>query len=61
MRSRQTLSLLRETIRAEALKCRYCGSLVSGTGPLTQTWYRVPEGKMVAGVCAGSRSSSASR
>ena len=42
-----------ETIRAEALKCRYCGSLVSGTSPLTQTWYRVPEGKMVAGVCAG--------
>ena len=42
-----------ETIRAEALKCRYCGSLVSGTSALTQTWYRVPEGKMLAGVCAG--------
>ena len=42
-----------ETIRTEALKCRYCGSLVGGTSPLTQTWYRVPENKMLAGVCAG--------
>jgi phage shock protein PspC (stress-responsive transcriptional regulator) len=42
-----------ETIRAEALKCRYCGSLVSGATALTRTWYRVPETKVVAGVCAG--------
>jgi phage shock protein PspC (stress-responsive transcriptional regulator) len=42
-----------EMIRAEALKCRYCGSLVSGAPALTQTWYRVPETKLVAGVCAG--------
>jgi len=42
-----------ETIRAEALKCRYCGSLVSGASALTRTWYRVPETKLVAGVCAG--------
>lgn len=42
-----------ETIRAEALKCRYCGSLVSGATALTRAWYRVPETKMIAGVCAG--------
>lgn len=42
-----------ETIRAEALKCRYCGSLVSGSSALTRSWYRVPETKLVAGVCAG--------
>jgi phage shock protein PspC (stress-responsive transcriptional regulator) len=42
-----------ETIRAEALKCRYCGSVVSGSSALTRTWYRVPENKLLAGVCAG--------
>jgi phage shock protein PspC (stress-responsive transcriptional regulator) len=42
-----------ETIRAEAIKCRYCGSLVSGATALTRAWYRVPETKLVAGVCAG--------
>lgn len=42
-----------ETIRAEALKCRYCGSMVSGPTAFTRTWYRVQETRMVAGVCAG--------
>jgi phage shock protein PspC (stress-responsive transcriptional regulator) len=42
-----------EEIRAQALKCRYCGSLVEGGTALTRTWYRAPRGKMVAGVCAG--------
>ena len=42
-----------ETIRAEALKCRYCGSVVSGPAALTRAWYRIPETKMIAGVCAG--------
>src|SRR6266850_7165254 len=42
-----------EAIRAEALKCRYCGSLLDPGGALTRTWYRVREGKMIAGVCAG--------
>jgi phage shock protein PspC (stress-responsive transcriptional regulator) len=42
-----------ENIRAEALKCRYCGSMVSGPTALTRTWYRVQETRMVAGVCAG--------
>jgi phage shock protein PspC (stress-responsive transcriptional regulator) len=41
-----------EEIRAEAIKCRYCGSFVEG-GPLSDTWYRSREGKRIAGVCAG--------
>jgi phage shock protein C len=42
-----------ETIRAEAVKCRYCGSAVNGATALTRAWYRVPETKMIAGVCSG--------
>jgi phage shock protein PspC (stress-responsive transcriptional regulator) len=41
-----------EEIRDEALKCRYCGSLLEGTA-LSRTWYRSRRGKMIAGVCAG--------
>ena len=41
-----------EEIRAEAVKCRYCGSIVEGYA-LTRTWYRARHGKKVAGVCAG--------
>jgi phage shock protein PspC (stress-responsive transcriptional regulator) len=42
-----------EEIRAEAVKCRWCGSLLEPGSALTRTWYRVREGKMIAGVCAG--------
>jgi phage shock protein C len=42
-----------EDIRAEALKCRYCGSLVERGTPLSRPWYRARQGKMIAGVCAG--------
>ena len=42
-----------EAIRGEAVKCRYCGSLLDPGSPLTRTWYRSREGKMIAGVCAG--------
>ncbi len=42
-----------EEIRSEALKCRYCGSLVEGGTALSRTWYRRRDGKMLAGVCAG--------
>jgi phage shock protein PspC (stress-responsive transcriptional regulator) len=42
-----------EEIRAEAVKCRYCGSGVEGGGPLTRTWYRSRRDRMIAGVCAG--------
>lgn len=45
-----------EPIRAEAIKCRYCGSLIS-TSPVaeafTRAWYRSRRDKMVAGVCMG--------
>ena len=42
-----------EEIRAEARKCRHCGSMVEGGNAFTRTWYRVRETKTVAGVCAG--------
>jgi len=42
-----------EEIRAEAMQCRYCGSLLEPGSALTRTWYRTREGKMIAGVCAG--------
>ena len=42
-----------EEIRADAVKCRWCGSSLGVANPLTRTWYRAREGKMIAGVCAG--------
>lgn len=40
-----------ENIRTEAIKCRYCGSMIA-PGRGTQ-WYRRRRGKIIAGVCAG--------
>ncbi len=41
-----------EEIQDQAVKCRYCSSLLEGSA-LTRTWYRSRRGKMIAGVCAG--------
>jgi phage shock protein C len=41
-----------EEIRFEAVKCRWCGSMLGGHA-VTRTWYRRRAGKMIAGVCAG--------
>jgi phage shock protein PspC (stress-responsive transcriptional regulator) len=43
-----------EEIRAEAVKCRHCGSyLEPGARHLLEEWTRCSEGRMIAGVCAG--------
>ncbi|HYD49244.1 MAG TPA: PspC domain-containing protein [Terriglobales bacterium] len=41
-----------ESIRAEASKCRYCGSMLANSA-LSATWYRTHHNKMIGGVCAG--------
>lgn len=45
-----------ESIRAEAIKCRYCGSMVdpgAGLRGLTEQWLRPHQGRSLAGVCIG--------
>jgi len=41
-----------EEIRAEAIKCRHCGSALRTTA-LNRTWYRSREHRRIAGVCGG--------
>lgn len=41
-----------EEIRAEAVKCRWCGTHLGGS-PLQRNWYRSREHRRIAGVCAG--------
>jgi phage shock protein PspC (stress-responsive transcriptional regulator) len=42
-----------EEIRAAAIKCRYCSSTLDGSRAPALQWYRLRQGKRVAGVCAG--------
>ena len=45
-----------ESICAEAIKCRYCGSMVNpgaGLRGLTEQWIRHVQGRSLAGVCMG--------
>lgn len=44
-----------EVIRAEAVKCRFCGSIVESRalGGLTRPWLRPRDGRKIAGVCIG--------
>lgn len=41
-----------ESIQDAAVKCRYCGAALNGS-VLSREWYRVREGRKIAGVCAG--------
>ena len=41
-----------EEIQEQAIKCRYCGSMLHRTALATE-WYRIQRGRRVAGVCAG--------
>jgi phage shock protein PspC (stress-responsive transcriptional regulator) len=45
-----------EEIRAEAIKCRFCGSFIEEsplTRAITRSWYRTRSDKVIAGVCMG--------
>ena len=43
-----------ETIKADAIKCRYCGSMIGEKKHIHNGyWYRVNRGKKIAGVCTG--------
>ena len=44
-----------EAIRAEAIKCRYCGSLLESRAleGLAHPWLRPRDGRKIAGVCIG--------
>jgi phage shock protein PspC (stress-responsive transcriptional regulator) len=46
-----------EEIRAEAIKCRWCGSIVEpgrgGLASLSRPWTRPRHDRKIAGVCAG--------
>ena len=55
MSDMKSCSWCAETIRKEAIKCHYCGSLVEPTAlrALAAPWRRPQEGRMIAGVCAG--------
>jgi phage shock protein PspC (stress-responsive transcriptional regulator) len=41
-----------EEVRAQAVKCRYCGSRLDG-GRFIGDWYRTANDRMLAGVCGG--------
>ena len=41
-----------EDVRAEAIKCKHCGSLLS-TRFVPGDWYRSSRDRMLAGVCGG--------
>src|SRR5262245_33564007 len=40
-----------EQVRAEAVKCRHCGSMLEPA--LSRTWSRSQHGRRIAGLCAG--------
>jgi phage shock protein PspC (stress-responsive transcriptional regulator) len=45
-----------ESIRVEAIKCRYCGSMLDAAARLqglTEQWVRPRHGRTLAGVCVG--------
>ncbi len=47
-----TCPFCKEEIKAEALRCPHCGSVLAPAA-LSREWYRDPANGKIAGVCAG--------
>ncbi len=54
MSSTKTCPYCAEDVRAEAVKCKHCGSYLGGrTRPPAGDWVRSDRERMIAGVCGG--------
>ncbi len=42
-----------EQVRAEAIKCKHCGSYIGSRRVRSGDWYRASDDRMIAGVCRG--------